>query len=146
MGIREDSEVGDPNMGIRGDPNMGIRGDPDVGMREDSEVGDPDVGMRGDPDVVDPEHPKVGVRGDPKVEVRGDPKSRELEEQIDSDGQSDSDECEETDGTPLSHKVHDQTSENIHEVQTLNSSNDSDRYMLSFRYNRGQPSNRYSPD
>ena len=72
------------------------------------------MGMRGDPDVVDPEHPKVGVRGDPKVEVRGhskvgvrgdseveDPKSKELKEQIDSDGQSNSDECEETDETPL---------------------------------------------
>ena len=99
----------------------------------------------------DPEHPEVGVRGDPEVEVRGHPevgvrRDPELEEQIDSDGQSDSDECEETDETPLSHKVHDQTSENIHEVQTLNSFNDSSRYMLPFRYNRGQPPNRYSPN
>ena len=114
----------------------------------DSEVGDPDVGypehpevrMRGDPAVGDPKHPKVGVRGDLEVEVRGDPevedlKSRELGEQIDSDGQTDSNEREETNETPLSHKVHDQTFENIHEVQTLNSSNDSGRYMLPFRYN-----------
>ena len=94
-------------------------------------------------DMGDPEHPEVGVRGDPEV---GDPKSGELGEPIDSDGQSDSDEREETNETPLSHKVHNQTYENIHEVQTLNSSNDSGRYMLPFRYNRGQPPNRYSLD
>ena len=39
------------------------------------------------------------------------------DELIDSDGQTDSDEREETDETPLSHKIHDQTSENIHEYR-----------------------------
>ena len=94
--------------------------DPEV-ENTNSEAGDPKLRkLWGDPEVREPEL---------------DPDQGNLVWQRDSDGQIDSDEHEVLDETPLPHKVHDQTSENIHEVQTLNSSNDSGRYMLPFRYN-----------
>ena len=94
----------------------------DLELRElwgDSEVREPELReLWGDPEVREPEL---------------DPDQGNLVWQRDSDGQIDSDEHEVPDETPLPHKVHDQTSENIHEVQTLNLSNEYGR--LHFRYN-----------
>ena len=128
--------------------------DPEV-ENTNLKVGDPEFReLWGDPEVRETKLRELW--GDPEVrEPELDPDQENLVWQRDSDGQIDSDEGnlvwqrdsdkhEVPDETPLPHKVHDQTFENIHEVQTLNLSNESGR--LPFRYNRGQPTNRYLPD